>query len=770
MSAPRAPHGTLGQRWALCLLVVAFLATGTVYNVTTPLFEAPDEQWHFAFVQHLATGGGLPVFGEDPGAAYRAEGFQPPLYYLTAAPFVAPIDTSGWAAFAVLNPQAAIGLPGSERNKNAVVHTDEEGFPYSGTALAVHLVRAISLLWGLITVLATFFLAREVLPGSPVLAYAAAAVVAFNPQFLFIHSAVSNDTAVTALCTLALLLTVRLVTRDRSLARLAALGLILGLAAISKLNALPMFGLVGIVLLALAWRERSWRGLLGTGALVFGLAALAGGWWFVRNLVLYGDPLAQGIWYSALGNIPTETPLLDLLPEMEGLELSFWAVFGWMNVLADQPVYDTIRLITRVAAAGLVIWLVVEMFHALSSRRKQSAPSPVEKARSVGSSSGAWAPGLTSMALLALWFVLTFGMLLRYMQTLKGAQGRLLFPAIAAIAIFLIVGLARLVPRRWHSALTVSIAGVTFLLAMVAPFRYIQPAYARPPMIHGMDEAAIPNPLRIRYGSSLELLGYQIDKQIVGPGDNLNLQLYWRATTAVSRNYSVYVHVRAPDGTFLGQYDTIPGGGLLPTSLWRPDDVLVDHYTVPISPTLETPTMAYLSAGLYTLPDLAPLKSYDPAGRSITPVIVRLRVRLPSVPAAPKPPLYTLGSGIALEAVQAPQRVRAGTAFTVTMAWRSLTTLGSDDTVFVHVLGPGGAVLAQADDEPQQGSLPTSFWERGELVPDSAVVNVPVGLSPGEYRLVLGMYELASGQRLPVRDASGQPAGDSILLGPLVVY
>ncbi|MDO9066710.1 MAG: glycosyltransferase family 39 protein, partial [Chloroflexota bacterium] len=335
------------------------VAVGTVYNVTTPLFEAPDEQWHFAFVQHLSTGGGLPVYGEDPQAAYRAEGFQPPLYYLTAAPFISRIDTSGWTGFAVLNPQAAIGLPHLDRNKNAVVHTDGEAFPYAGTALAVHLLRAVSLLWGLITVLATFLLASEILPGSPVLAYAAAALVAFNPQFLFIKSAVSNDPAVSALCTVALLLTVRLLVHGSSLARLGALGVVLGLAAISKLNALPMFGLVALALLVLGWRERSWRGLIGKAALVFGLAALVGGWWFARNLALYGDPLAQGVWYSALGRAPTETPLLDLLPEMEGLELSFWAVFGWMNVLADQPVYDALRLVTRVAVAGLAVWFAM---------------------------------------------------------------------------------------------------------------------------------------------------------------------------------------------------------------------------------------------------------------------------------------------------------------------------------------------------------------------------------------------------------------------------
>ncbi|MDP3047319.1 MAG: hypothetical protein Q8O07_07570, partial [Chloroflexota bacterium] len=62
MRPPRRLASFARRRWALCLLVVVFVAVGTVYYVTTPLFEAPDEQWHFAFVQHLSTGGRLPVY------------------------------------------------------------------------------------------------------------------------------------------------------------------------------------------------------------------------------------------------------------------------------------------------------------------------------------------------------------------------------------------------------------------------------------------------------------------------------------------------------------------------------------------------------------------------------------------------------------------------------------------------------------------------------------------------------------------------------------
>ena len=57
------PSGQAARRW-LPVVVVAFLVLGLIYSGVVPLFEAPDEVWHFAFADHLAKGGGLPEFKE----------------------------------------------------------------------------------------------------------------------------------------------------------------------------------------------------------------------------------------------------------------------------------------------------------------------------------------------------------------------------------------------------------------------------------------------------------------------------------------------------------------------------------------------------------------------------------------------------------------------------------------------------------------------------------------------------------------------------------
>ena len=66
-----------------------------------------------------------------------------------------------------------------------------------------------------------------------------------------------------------------------------------------------------------------------------------------------------------------------------------------------------------------------------------------------------------------------------------------------------------------------------------------------------------------------------------------------------------------------------------------------------------------------------------------------------------------------------------------------------------------GHLIAQNDAPPVAGRLPTTAWASGETIPDSHQIALPVGLSPGEYRLEFGLYDSLTQVRLPV--VSGQP-------------
>ena len=102
----------------IAILVVAFVLVATGYSVSTPLFEAPDELFHFPFVRHLAEGGRLPV--QDPAnpGPWNQEGGQPPLYYALAALATRWVRADDLPEISQRNPHADVGLirPGGNPN------------------------------------------------------------------------------------------------------------------------------------------------------------------------------------------------------------------------------------------------------------------------------------------------------------------------------------------------------------------------------------------------------------------------------------------------------------------------------------------------------------------------------------------------------------------------------------------------------------------------------------------------------------------------------
>jgi hypothetical protein len=61
------------------------------------------------------------------------------------------------------------------------------------------------------------------------------------------------------------------------------------------------------------------------------------------------------------------------------------------------------------------------------------------------------------------------------------------------------------------------------------------------------------------------------------------------------------------------------------------------------------------------------------------------------------------------------------------------------------------------------GLYPTSAWQPGEIVVDEFELPLPDVLAAGEYSLVTGMYDLATGQRLPVTGRYGQSLPDNMI-------
>jgi hypothetical protein len=70
----------------------------------------------------------------------------------------------------------------------------------------------------------------------------------------------------------------------------------------------------------------------------------------------------------------------------------------------------------------------------------------------------------------------------------------------------------------------------------------------------------------------------------------------------------------------------------------------------------------------------------------------------------------------------------------------------------------------QQDSWPVQGTYATSQWDPAEVVADPYRLQLPGDLQPGNYRLLVGWYLLATQQRLPVLDIDGNPIDDKVVI------
>ncbi|HIQ06450.1 MAG TPA: hypothetical protein EYH31_12330 [Anaerolineae bacterium] len=110
----------------------------------------------------------------------------------------------------------------------------------------------------------------------------------------------------------------------------------------------------------------------------------------------------------------------------------------------------------------------------------------------------------------------------------------------------------------------------------------------------------------------------------------------------------------------------------------------------------------------------------------------------------------------------------AGSVLAVALDWQSLEQPAADYRLFVQLLGADGTAKVQRDVLVTPGGPPTSTWEPGTTYHSRLGLYLAKELPVRDYRLIVGWYDPATGQRLPVTTADGQAMGDFYLLGVVV--
>jgi len=127
------------------------------------------------------------------------------------------------------------------------------------------------------------------------------------------------------------------------------------------------------------------------------------------------------------------------------------------------------------------------------------------------------------------------------------------------------------------------------------------------------DPLTIPTRQRVHFGENLLLLGYRVPEEPFRPGDTLAFTLYWTADAPAENYWSVFTHLRAPDGSLAGQHDKVPYGGLYPPTRWWPGQIVDDDYVITIPE--DAPAGDYrIAVGMYDWQTGERLPLLDDAG------------------------------------------------------------------------------------------------------------------------------------------------------------
>jgi uncharacterized membrane protein len=250
-------------------------------------------------------------------------------------------------------------------------------------------------------------------------------------------------------------------------------------------------------------------------------------------------------------------------------------------------------------------------------------------------------------------------------------------------------------------------------------------------------------------GEGLTLLGARFSPGPYRPGQTVRVGLTWQATAGGLSDLRPTLALEQ-GGAVVAESGGAAVHGRYPTDRWAAGQMVSEFRDVRVPAGVSGPATLALFVEGRRLP------------------LGEVTVEGTAVQFEPPPMAETVaaqfGESIRLAGYDPPAAIRAPDEVSLTLYWQALAgDIPTSYTVFVHLLAEDGRIVAQHDAPPANGARPTHEWLAGEFITDPHTLVWREPDFAGRARLVVGLYDPATGERLLTTD--GRDAVE-LLVGP----
>ncbi len=708
----------LRRHWLFIGMLGVYMLITTWFVFQVSPLAAPNEWLHYEYVALLRQTGQLP----DPATSKRMdERHQPPVYYALTALLSSPFPT----------PPLDTEL---EQNPYFLATHEGNHSKYAGLTLAtlpvLYVGRFVSMFLGTLALIVLYAAACLVFQRETALLIAA--LMGFQPMFLFLSAALSNDLAVTAASAIVLAWTTLMIVRGWGERAYLIWGVLFAIALLTKASAVFLVVVLPIACWA-RWNSRGhfWRAVRGGLVAGLGFAPFYLSWIFFnlhRNLDAAAVSASVPTLARIVSVIPHDLPLI--LPYLDRL---------WRTFLLDWSTAETGFVFNEYyAISALAMIIALAGWLRRPYRLRQDGVLPLMHI--------AW--------VLPLWLVFLATKTLMVKEAgFLAPEGRWLLPTLPSLAWLMAGGWLRWWPVKWQRSVALGSMAAIVTSSMLLVFLYLPrfyPSGARRIAQPGEIPADV-QPVGIVCNGQLKLIGVHSTPLIANR--RAEVDFYWQALQSIDTNYGMSAVLVVPDPSGWKQLDSqrsYPGNGATVTRGWQAGDIYQDRMVFYPHGDLAGPTTALITVGLLNG------KIGVPCTLDGAPLDVAVAQEVVVRPGSVVTPADRLSSpvsfGGAFDLIGVTPVVTPD-GLQVTLWWQARVETSTKYTVFIHLLDQQGQIITQSDSPPAQGLSPTTIWQAGDIVRDTYRLSAQMPLSGA---LSIGMYDPATLERLRATQ-NGQP-------------